>query len=180
MSALDDLLTNYRERVARPWQDALSGPQRVWFVIYEPAQERRLRLRLHDFEVATVQAGHGWVYKDLTDAFPEWLGTHDYREEYFAEPELMTYALADFAKEVTAKVRGVIEAADADAVVALTGMAGFFGVARVSALVEAVAPAVTGRLVVFFPGSYDTQSYFRLLDARDGWDYRAVPITAGS
>ena len=35
---------------------------------------------------------------------------------------------------------------------------------------------VTGRLVVFFPGEYEQNNY-RLLDARDGWSYMAVPIT---
>jgi hypothetical protein len=29
---------------------------------------------------------------------------------------------------------------------------------------------------VFFPGVYENNNY-RLLDARDGWNYLAVPIT---
>ena len=36
---------------------------------------------------------------------------------------------------------------------------------------------IKGRLVVFFPGQYEHNNY-RLLDARDGWNYMAVPITA--
>jgi hypothetical protein len=40
-----------------------------------------------------------------------------------------------------------------------------------------VADAVPGRLLVLFPGEYENNSY-RLLDARDGWSYLAVPITA--
>ena len=35
---------------------------------------------------------------------------------------------------------------------------------------------VRGRMVVFFPGEYVDNNY-RLLDARDGWNYLAVPIT---
>jgi hypothetical protein len=35
---------------------------------------------------------------------------------------------------------------------------------------------VRGRLVVFFPGQFEQNNY-RLLDARDGWNYMAVPIT---
>jgi hypothetical protein len=35
---------------------------------------------------------------------------------------------------------------------------------------------IRGRLVVFFPGVYDQNAY-RLLDARDGWNYLATPIT---
>ena len=34
-----------------------------------------------------------------------------------------------------------------------------------------------GRLLVFFPGVYEQNNY-RLLDARDGWNYLAFPITA--
>ena len=35
---------------------------------------------------------------------------------------------------------------------------------------------VKGRLVIFFPGEY-YQGNYRFLEARDGWGYRAVPIT---
>jgi hypothetical protein len=36
---------------------------------------------------------------------------------------------------------------------------------------------IRGRLLIFFPGPFDRGNY-RLLDARDGWNYHAVPITA--
>jgi hypothetical protein len=45
-------------------------------------------------------------------------------------------------------------------------------------VVAAVANNIPGRLLVFFPGEYDQNNY-RLLDARPGWNYQAVPITAG-
>jgi hypothetical protein len=67
---------------------------------------------------------------------------------------------------------------DSRTVVAVSGAASLFGLVRVSSLIDEVAGDIRGRLVVFFPGSYDEKSYFRLLDARDGWDYLAVPITA--
>ena len=38
---------------------------------------------------------------------------------------------------------------------------------------------IRGRLVVFFPGHLERSNY-RLLDARDGWNYMAVPITLHS
>ena len=47
---------------------------------------------------------------------------------------------------------------------------------KVSALLNAVNDAVAGRLLVFFPGEHEGNSY-RLLDARDGWNYLAIPIT---
>jgi len=40
-----------------------------------------------------------------------------------------------------------------------------------------VESSIRGRLLVFFPGEYENNNY-RLLDARDGWNYLAVPITA--
>jgi hypothetical protein len=47
---------------------------------------------------------------------------------------------------------------------------------KVSALVSEVNDAIAGRLLVFFPGQHEGSSY-RLLDARDGWNYLAIPIT---
>jgi len=44
-----------------------------------------------------------------------------------------------------------------------------------SGLIEAVSPSIRGRLLVFFPGERQGHNY-RLLDARDGWNYLAVPI----
>jgi len=38
---------------------------------------------------------------------------------------------------------------------------------------------VEGRLLVFFPGEYHPENHtYRLLDARDGWNYLAVPLLA--
>ena len=45
-----------------------------------------------------------------------------------------------------------------------------------SALLNEVSDAIAGRLLVFFPGQHEGSSY-RLLDARDGWNYLATPIT---
>ncbi|MBA7556966.1 hypothetical protein ES705_49694 [subsurface metagenome] len=44
-------------------------------------------------------------------------------------------------------------------------------------VVDELAPLVSGRLLVFFPGSFENNNY-RLLDGYDGWNYLAVPITA--
>ena len=40
-----------------------------------------------------------------------------------------------------------------------------------------ISREVRGRLLVFFPGEHERGNY-RLLDARDGWNYLAVPIDA--
>jgi len=48
---------------------------------------------------------------------------------------------------------------------------------KVKEVVDKLAPTVKGRLLVFFPGSFENNNY-RLLDGYDGWNYLAVPITA--
>ncbi len=179
MSEIEDLLESYRSQLQLPWDRGIAGPMRVWFAVYEPAQERRLRLHLREFEIATRSAGRGWALVDLTDSFATWMGSHEYRDAYFAEPELMDLALADFAGTVEQALVTALEAPDVhqDTVVAVTGVASLFGLTRASPLIEAVAPHVRGRLLVFFPGHYESNNY-RLLDARDGWSYLATPIIA--
>ena len=61
--------------------------------------------------------------------------------------------------------------------VAVLGVASLFGLLKVSQVVQDVAPHIRGRLLVFFPGEHEGSNY-RLLDARDGWNYLAVPITS--
>ncbi|MBI2864204.1 MAG: DUF1788 domain-containing protein [Chloroflexi bacterium] len=179
MSAIEGLLKAYERFIKLPWDKTLAGPQKVWFAIYEPAQERRLRFRLPEFELATKSAGHPWVLVDLTDSFGEWMADHEYRDAYFEQPEAMDLALQDFAAFVVRRVEGSISASSTDesTVVAIFGLASLYGLMRASVLLEAVAPSIRGRLLVFFPGQREGSNY-RLLDARDGWNYLAVPITA--
>ena len=61
-------------------------------------------------------------------------------------------------------------------VVAILGAGALFGFARISQILKLVEGDILGRLVVFFPGQFERNNY-RLLDARDGWNYLAVPIT---
>ena len=180
MREIDLLLQRYEKMVAMPWPDHVSGGERVWFVIYEPTQERRLRLRLPEFQIATEKAGHAWRYVDLTDAFARWMASHRYRESYFKRPELLTEAaLSGFAAAVAGEIKAELNAPDAGpaTVVAVGGLGSLFGIVRVSDVLGQVVQAVAGRLLVFFPGRHDNRVY-RLLDARDGWNYLAVPITA--
>jgi hypothetical protein len=62
-------------------------------------------------------------------------------------------------------------------VVAVIGLASLFDFMRVSSLMERVEDTVRGRLLVFFPGEY-TGNVYRFMDARDGFNYLAVPITS--
>ncbi len=181
MSEIDGLLAAYGRHVRIPWESGLAGPQKVWFAIYEPAQERRLRLRVEEFRQATTQAGHAWRLVDVTDSFGRWMAGQEYRESYFEEPEYLADLMPDFTAAVASEVTATLDDADVDdqTVVAVLGVGALFGLTRVASLMEAVAPRIRGRLLVFFPGSYDG-SVYRLLDARDGWNYLAVPITAAA
>ena len=58
-----------------------------------------------------------------------------------------------------------------------TGSRPCSGFSRISEILPMVEGDMKGRLLVFFPGVYEQNNY-RLLDARDGWNYLAVPITA--
>ena len=66
-----------------------------------------------------------------------------------------------------------------DTVVAVFGGGTLFGLTRMSRVLKLVESDIRGRLAVFFPGSFDRNNY-RLLDARDGWNYMAIPITLHS
>ena len=65
----------------------------------------------------------------------------------------------------------------AASVVAIIGLATLFDFMRVSSLIERVEDSVRGRLLVLFPGEYAGNVY-RFMDARDGFNYMAVPITS--
>jgi hypothetical protein len=177
VSDVNALVNAYGKFVALPWRSGLPGPQRVWMVVYDPRHERRVRRRLPEFELATRQAGHEWKLLDLTDAFPQWLTTQEYADAYFKDPDALTISLDDFVSSLVAEIRSFLEESDDDTVTALLGAGALYPHCRVSQVIEAVNSSVAGRLIVFFPGSYSDNVY-RLLNARDGWNYMAVPITA--
>lgn len=179
MNEIENLIQEYERFVKLPWDQTLAGPQKVWFAIYDPAQERRLRLHIEDFEMATIRAKHTWDLLDLTNSFADWMAHHDYREEYFQQPDDMDLALQNYGDHLITLVKGVLTApkVDENSVVAIVGLASLFGLVHTSPLFEAVANDIRGRLLVFFPGHRDGSNY-RLLDARDGWNYLAVPISA--
>jgi hypothetical protein len=178
VSKIDQLVDRYEQQVALPWKSRLAGSQKVWFIVYPPDYERRLRTRFEEFKLATARADKTWLRCDLTRAFPEWMAGHEYREDYFATPEALAFELEeDFTQYVADQARATLESEDADeeSVVALTGLSTLFGLTRVSAVVRRLESVITGRLAVFFPGRH-AQNTYRFLDARDGRDYLATPV----
>lgn len=177
MSEIENLLRRYERYVKLPWDNRLAGPQKVWFARYDPAQERRLRLRIGEFEAATTEAGHKWKLVDITDTFAEWMTNHEYRDAYFEKPEDMEMALIDFLDFVADRIRQELNRPDVDenTVMALLGLASLFGLTKVAELIAKVDSEIRGRLLAFFPGQRDGSNW-RLLNARDGWNYHAVPL----
>lgn len=177
MGKIEDLAAKYEHHISAPWQKTVSGAQRVMMVVYEKELERTLRARIGEFEQATRRAGHDWKLVDCTAWFSEWMSADDYRDAYFEEPELLGMKLeGEFKPRVAERLAGELEAADENRVVALMGTASLYGFLRISELIREVEQVIQGRLLVFFPGTKNENNY-RLLDARDGWNYLANSIT---
>lgn len=184
MSKIARLINTYRDHLAIPWQMGLAAIQRVIFAVYDKEDELRLHAHIGEFDLVTVQANYRWLLIDITNSFPEWLAAMEYRDAYFECPDdLSGYQSGEVIEYVQAlitqlKVR-IIAEADANTVVALLGVGSMFGLGRVSTLVEGIKEVVPGRMLVFFPGEYHPENHaYRLLDARDGWNYLAVPLLA--
>ncbi len=178
LSRTERLARAWERYVAAPWQRTLAGSQRVAFVVYDKEIERSIRAQFRLFEWAAKGAGHGWTPVDCTSWFADWMAREEYREAYFEEDCLLEPKLeTEFRDHCVRTLSAALEQAGENDVVAVLGVASLYGFLRVSELVRSVEPAIRGRLVVFFPGSVAGRS-FRLLDARDGWNYMAVAITA--
>lgn len=179
MSKVKRLVASYGTYIAIPWRSDAAAAQRVIFCVYNESDELRLRARIDEFEIATKQCGHNWALFDLTDTFAQWLCSQKYAQSYFKQPNLLAtvyhkyldYILAEFALFLGDNH------VDDSYVVAIKGVGSLFGFLKVKEVVEKLAPTISGRLLVFFPGSYEDNNY-RLLDSYDGWGYLAVPITA--
>jgi len=183
MNRIDLLKKNYQRLCEYSWDRNVSGAQRVWLAVYDKEDERKLRIRLGLFEEATLHAGHKWTAIDLTNTFADWMcgpDNRDYAESYFESPDSLDNAkLGEFMQSVVVRIQTALAAlADPEnTVLALYGVASLFGFLKISEMLPLVEGNVKGRLLVFFPGVYEQNNY-RLLDAGDGWNYLAFPITA--
>ena len=179
MSHCDRLLRNYQRFVRLPWSQHLAGKQRVWFAIYPPSEERRIRAHLQEFQVATVDAGHAWRLVDLTDLPARWMAGHPYRYGYFADPSALPAVEEDLRVHLAEALRTALQDTDVteNTVVAVMGTGALFGFSHISPIISQIEDVIRGRLLVFFPGEYERNLY-RFMDARDGFNYMAVPITS--
>ncbi|MDO9109881.1 MAG: DUF1788 domain-containing protein [Desulfatirhabdiaceae bacterium] len=179
MSKIRRLIKSYEKFIAIPWRSDSAPLQRVIFCVYNENEELRLRAKIDEFELVTKQSGHEWVVFDLTDTFADWLSGHRYAQKYFLKPQLISTILPSYMNFITEKFDIFLKqhAVGDNTVVAIKGVGTLFGFLKVKEVVDNLAPVVPGRILVFFPGSYEDNNY-RLLDGYDGWNYLAVPITA--
>ena len=179
LSKIDQLLSSFEKVVTEPWSTSLSGQERIWFLVFDPAEQRKVDLRLGDFETVTVKASKKWKSISLKLCFPTWMANHEYREDYFSNPEYIVDQLEaefipfaiNFLKNELSKIEQ-----DDSTLVAIKDASALFGFARLSEILKYCDKDFKGRILIFFPGEFE-QNHYRLLDARDGWDYLARPIT---
>jgi hypothetical protein len=147
-------------------------------IVYDPNDEHALRKKIDLFAQHARAHDYAWHSVDLTSSFGIWLSAHRYREGYFQEPHILSAGgnerFTHFAADAVLTALKRSEHTERE-IVSLIGVSSLFGVASVSDVLARVDHGIKGRLAVFFPGRARDGRY-RLLDARDGWDYHAVPI----
>lgn len=179
MNKVKRLIKSYNDFISIPWRDDVAALQRVIFCVYSEHEELRLRAKVDEFEITTRDAGHEWALFDLTNTFSDWIAGQRYATSYFQKPHLLKPLLPKYKSYIADQFKLFLDhtAATDNHVIALQGVGSLFGFTKVKDVVDELAPLVSGRLLVFFPGSYEDNNY-RLLDGYDGWNYLAIPITA--
>lgn len=177
MNKIDRLVQSYSAYISIPWRADAAPDQRVIFCVYDENDELRLRAKIDEFEIVTKKTRHEWALFDLTETFPLWLSSQRYAEKYYQSPELLPPLLAKYQAFLAEKFSTFLleKESDENCVVGVMGVGSLFGFLKVKEVVDKLAPMVKGRLLVFFPGSYENNNY-RLLDAYDGWNYMAVTL----
>lgn len=176
---ISNLLKEYENHISLSWPAVASGEERSIFTIYKPEDELKLRTRVEAFEQATTAHGYHWQLLDITHSFEKWLAGQDYAEAYYENPEYLEANYEFFAEDLVQELRQKIQESNegdpARTAVALLGCGTLFGITSVSDLVRQLADVIQGRLLVFFPGEKDGNTY-RLLDAKNGWGYLATAL----
>jgi hypothetical protein len=176
MSKINHLISKFGSIINEPWPTGLSGQEKVWFLIFDPIDLTKVHFKLGEFEMATKNANHDWLLISLNDYFTTWLSQHDYKESFFEEPEYISDALQDeFREYLILKINERLLQNTENTLVVLKDASAIFGFIKLSEIVQDISNKIKGRLMVLFPGEF-TNNQYRLMDARDGWDYLARPI----
>ncbi len=84
-----------------------------------------------------------------------WLICQQYARSYFKKPDLLATLYPKYLEYIIESFSRFLEHQQGDEtyVVAVKGVGSLFGFLKVKEVVEKLAPMVSGRLLVFFPGS---------------------------
>ncbi|MND90964.1 hypothetical protein D3C80_830680 [compost metagenome] len=175
MNTFDDILGAYDRQVQLPWLEDVPPAGRVWLLWYDKSMQRKISGRIGEFEYATMKAGRGWHRIDLAPWFGRWIAKHEFFEALVEHPQEIRGLLTDAERALVGELRGALGQCTSNDVLALDGFGSLFGLVRVSTLIGKIADAIPGRMMVTFPGK-QAGGIYRLLDARDGWNYHAIPI----
>lgn len=178
MTKVQQLIKNYQRFVKLPWSSNISGSQRVWFAVYPPSEERKIRAQKQEFECVTADSKHKWHLVDITSAPATFISQHEYMDSYFRNPDAAENLEDDFKEYLVLLLKKELQSSDVDdnTIVAIIGFSSLFGFAHISPIISRIDNFIKGRLLVFFPGVYDKNQY-RFMDARNGFNYMAIPIT---
>ena len=175
MATVDELLGHFRRQASLPWSKDVAPDYRVWIMCYEKNLERRVQGRLDDFGAIARLFDHGWATLNLAMLVAPWFASHELFDGLAEQPDELPGLLPDFEAHVAHAVRVQLQALSDNDVLVLSGTGALFGLMRASTLADMVVPDIKGRLLMLYPGRHESGTY-RLLDARDGWTYRATPI----
>lgn len=177
MNYVDRLNEALRLQLRQPWTQDRSGGEQVWFLIFDPDKLRTVMARKKLFQLSAEEAGKGWVEIDVSPEFGSWMASHQYADRYFARPSRAKSIPEDFVPALAATIKQQVVDLQVDdhTLLVLTGTESLFGISKLSPVVRLIEDYIPGRLLVFFPGTY-TNTQYRFLDARDGWNYLAVPL----
>ena len=176
MSKIDQLLTTFTKVINEPWSSRLSGQEKVWFLIFDPVDLRKLQFRIGEFEIEAKKANKEWRAISLKKFFTDWLSAHDYKEAYFENPDDIIDSLEyEFVDYVINRITEQIKSNSENELLVLNDVSALFGHIKLSSILNAISKDIHGRLMILFPGEYSNNQY-RLMDARAGWDYLARPI----
>ena len=177
MHNFDTLQRAFRKQIALPWREDAPASGRVWILWYDKALENRVAGQWHLFEEEARAAGHGWVSVDVGPMFGLWMAEHELVEGLLEQPDELASVLPDFEAYAADQLKAALDRAEPNDLVAVRRCASLYGLASVSKLIDKVESSIRGRLMLSFAGRYEGSGY-RLLDARPGWNYHAVPIPA--
>lgn len=108
-------------------------------MVYDPAEQRKIDLRLGDFEAATVKAGKKWISISVKQCFPTWMSTHEYKDEYFNNPEYIVDQLeAEFIPYAIQYLKDEFKKIeqDTETLIAIRDVSALFGFVRLSEVLK--------------------------------------------